>query len=204
MIKAFVFDFDGTLADSFLVIANIFNSLSKKYGFEKITNPNYYRDRSSLELANLLGISKLKLPFLVNDVRSEFKSKLGSVALSDGIREMLDALIKSGYTLGILTSNSKDNITEYLQKNNLEYFSFMHCGISLLGKAYAMKKMLKENGLVYSEVIYVGDEVRDIIAARKCRIKSVAVTWGFNSRAMLAESSPDFIIDKPEELLRLS
>jgi phosphoglycolate phosphatase len=52
-------------------------------------------------------------------------------------------------------------------------------------------------------VIYVGDETRDIEAARKIQIQVIAVSWGFNSREVLAEQKPDFLISHPSQLIEV-
>ncbi|PSB03825.1 HAD family hydrolase, partial [Merismopedia glauca] len=54
-----------------------------------------------------------------------------------------------------------------------------------------------------AKVIYVGDETRDIEAARKSKIKAIAVCWGFNFREILAKYKPDFLIDRPSQLLEV-
>ncbi|HLB58081.1 MAG TPA: HAD hydrolase-like protein, partial [Gammaproteobacteria bacterium] len=51
------------------------------------------------------------------------------------------------------------------------------------------------------ETFYIGDETRDIQAAKKNHIYSIAVTWGFNNKKVLAAEKPDFLIDNPKELL---
>jgi phosphoglycolate phosphatase len=63
--------------------------------------------------------------------------------------------------------------------------------------------MTKENHLNCSHVIYIGDETRDIIAAQKAGIRSVAVTWGYNSHKALKAHHPDHLIHSPQALLQL-
>ena len=48
---------------------------------------------------------------------------------------------------------------------------------------------------------YIGDEVRDIEAAKEAGINSVAVTWGFSDLAQLKKAKPFALITKPEQLL---
>ena len=54
-----------------------------------------------------------------------------------------------------------------------------------------------------SNVLYVGDEVRDIEAAKKAGIRIAAVTWGYNSKKALEAYKPDYLVTKPEELLQI-
>jgi phosphoglycolate phosphatase-like HAD superfamily hydrolase len=53
------------------------------------------------------------------------------------------------------------------------------------------------------DVVYVGDEVRDIEAGRQAGVAVAAMTWGFNDRALLARHCPDYLVERPEELLQL-
>ena len=62
---------------------------------------------------------------------------------------------------------------------------------------------MKINKLTPEEVIYVGDETRDIEASKTIPIKVIAVSWGFNSAEALAKQNPDFLIQKPSELLKV-
>jgi phosphoglycolate phosphatase-like HAD superfamily hydrolase len=51
-----------------------------------------------------------------------------------------------------------------------------------------------------SKVFYIGDETRDIEAAKKAGIKSIAVTWGYNTKAILDNSNPDFLCESTDAL----
>ena len=66
-----------------------------------------------------------------------------------------------------------------------------------------MKKLLKNRNLSEFDVIYIGDEVRDIEAAKAAGIKMVAVSWGFNSPEILKTKNPDYLIDYPLQLTQL-
>jgi phosphoglycolate phosphatase-like HAD superfamily hydrolase len=52
-------------------------------------------------------------------------------------------------------------------------------------------------------VVYVGDEERDVVAARQAGVDIAAVTWGYNSPELLAVQEPDYLIDYPDELRTL-
>src|SRR4030067_1015829 len=97
----------------------------------------------------------------------------------------------------------KENKKIFLEKNKMDFFDFLNCGTSLLGKGRILSKVIKERKYIKENVIYVGDEIRDIDAARKIKIKVAVVTWGFNPKEALIKYNPDFIIEKPEELLLL-
>ena len=82
-------------------------------------------------------------------------------------------------------------------------FSFIYTERTLFSKDKALNKFIKRNNLIPEQVMYVGDETRDIEASKKINVKVVAVSWGFNSEEALARQNPDFLINKPSELVDL-
>jgi len=62
---------------------------------------------------------------------------------------------------------------------------------------------LKERNFDPQSVFYVGDETRDVEAARKAGVKTIAVTWGFNGEDILKKQKPDYLARRPEELIAL-
>ncbi|PMB02817.1 carotenoid oxygenase, partial [Fischerella thermalis CCMEE 5196] len=80
-------------------------------------------------------------------------------------------------------------------------FEFIYSGITIFGKTTIINNLLKQKQLKPEEVIYVGDETRDIEASKKANIKVVAVSWGFNSPEVLAKQNPNYLIHHPSELL---
>jgi phosphoglycolate phosphatase len=72
---------------------------------------------------------------------------------------------------------------------------------TLFGKQRALKKILKVYELSASEVLYIGDEVRDIEGAKKAGVASGAVTWGYNDEELLLEHEPDVMFNSPQDLL---
>ena len=201
-----IFDFDGTIADTLAAIADITNRLAPIFGFspagpEKI---KFFQTLSAQQLLKQSEISVFKLPFLLRRVKSELSREVQRLSLIPGVREALTALSAEGHTLGIVTSNSANNVHLFLKKHDLvSLFSFIHTGATLFGKSKVLKRVLRRNQLKAAQVLYVGDETRDIEAAQKTSIRVVAVSWGFNSRQALISKTPDFLIDHPHELVRL-
>lgn len=206
MDKWIIFDFDGTLADTVEAGVAVINSLAKKYGFRPVLKEDRdsYRDLPSREILKKVGLSLWKLPFLARDVRKKFAADIASQKLYPGILEAARSLKKQGYHLAILTTNSEANITAFIARNNLgDLFDFVHAESGFFSKGRRLKKLIKKHGIGASLAAYVGDETRDVDAAREAGIKSVAVTWGVNSRQVLLEHHPDLIIGKPADLLKL-
>ncbi|QSJ14876.1 HAD-IA family hydrolase [Nostoc sp. UHCC 0702] len=204
--KVIIFDFDGTLADTVDALVGIANRLAVEFDYVQITQEELalLRNFTSREIIKYSGISLLKIPFLLKKVKSELKNKIHEFKPIPGIREALIELQNQGYRLGIITSNSQDNVTAFLKMNELDnLFDFIYSGVTIFGKTTIINNVLRQKQLKPQSVIYVGDETRDIEASKKANIKVIAVTWGFNSPEVLAKQNPDFLIDQPSELLEV-
>jgi phosphoglycolate phosphatase len=204
--KVIIFDFDGTIADTVDALVTIANRLAIEFGYVQITPEEFaiLRSFTSREIIKYSRISILKIPFLVKKVKSELKNKIPELKAINGIQEALTELKQQGNRLGIITSNSQDNVTEFLKINNLDsLFEFIYSGVTIFGKTTIINNVLRQKQIKPQEVIYVGDETRDIEASKKANIKVVAVTWGFNSPEVLAKQNPNFLINHPRELLEV-
>ena len=200
-----VFDFDGTLADTMLAYGQAWNQVAEGFGLRKISTDEIKRLRHEhhREIMKYLGLSALKLPKVARSMRRELNRNIERLQYFPGIREALQELKARGHPLGILTSNSRDNVDKFLKARDLELFDFIYTGSRMLGKATVIRFMLRKHGLSSDQAVYVCDEVRDLEAARKVGLKVVSVTWGFNSRQALERESPDALVDRPEELLEI-
>lgn len=204
--KIIIFDFDGTIADGLYCVIGVFRSISGKYGLKKMSTAEMeklIKTTSSAEFFKELNLSFWKAPFAIRAARKELSRQMDKIKIFSEIENVLAKLKKRGHILCILTSNSQENIDYFLKKNNLTVFDFAYGGCGLFGKSRFMKKILKKYNCNTSEAVSIGDETRDIEAAKKCNITSVAVSWGFNSRNILEKYQPDYLIDNPEDLLEI-
>ena len=202
--KVIIFDFDGTIADSFNAVLRISNRLAAEFGYPS-TSPeaaDQLKHLSSREILRRSNVALWKLPFLVRRFQIELNREICQLHSIAGIKEALLALKQQGDQLGIVTSNSKENVAEFLTAQGWDnLFDFVDTGLTLFGKGRIIQRILKQHNLPRELAIYVGDETRDIEAARKIAIPVIAVSWGFNSKQALATHAPDALIDRPSELV---
>jgi HAD superfamily hydrolase (TIGR01549 family) len=150
-----------------------------------------------------IKISKIQLLWLYKNIKSKIKDHQLDCPLVDNFKKQLPKLSKK-YKLLVFSSNTVETINKYLVRNNIDkYFSGVYEDNSYFGKEIGLNKIIKKLKINKNDVYYLGDESRDIIAAHKAGVKSVAVTWGFEGNVPLSSVSPDFLINKPEELLSL-
>ena len=204
-IKTILFDFDGTLADTVNAGVAAFNQLADRYGFVEITadNAEMLRTKGPRAAMKALEVPMLRVPTVLRFLRNDLKATLPSINFTDGMRAVVLALKEKGYQLGIVTSNSEENVRAFLANNQAEVFDFIQAGTGLFNKSIKIKRLITREGLHKDEILFVGDETRDIEAARKNGMMSVAVTWGLNSREGLASAEPDYIVDTAAELVAL-
>ena len=198
-IKYIVFDFDGTLADTFESIKEIARN---EIGDISDEDFDLLKDEGIKGIMKRKNIKFWKLPKMALTVTSKLKNK-GDIRLFPEMINLVQSLSKS-YKIGIVSSNSEENIIQTLRKNNIiNLFDFVFSQSSIFGKHIVLKKMCRKYQINPSEVIYVGDEDRDIAASKKAKIKHIAVTWGYNSEKRLRELAPDYIANSPKEIAEI-
>lgn len=201
-----IFDFDGTLVNSFPSAMLAFNRVAVQLGFAQIEldEIDTLRDLSSQELIDHLQIPRYKIPRMILQARKEMNKEIETMLPIAHLTPVLKTLKADGISLGILTSNSQKNVTEWLESQQIaDLFNFIQIETSYFGKARVLKKLLAAQHIDREHAFYIGDETRDIEAAKQCNIYSVAVTWGFNSEKVLSQYNPHHIARKPEDILTI-
>jgi len=201
-----IFDFDGTLVNSFPSAMLAFNRVAVQLGFAQIAldEIDNLRDLSSQELIDYLQVPRYKIPRMILQARKEMNKEIGKMLPIAHLTPVLKTLKADGISLGILTSNSQKNVTEWLESQQIaDLFNFIQIETSYFGKARVLKKLLAAQHIDREHAFYIGDETRDIEAAKQCNIYSVAVTWGFNSEKVLSQYNPHHIVRKPADILAI-
>jgi phosphoglycolate phosphatase-like HAD superfamily hydrolase len=198
--KAVIFDFDGTLADTFRVGLDIFYKLTKRGKIPK-GEMDRLRGMNFRHAVGELKIPVWKAPVLLFRGRRELRRRIGEVELFYGVPELIQQLSEQGYELHIISLNSSRNIRKLLEMHGLDgYFTSIRGNVRFWGKASVAKSLLNRYGHDNSDAVYIGDEIRDVHAARAAHIKVIAVTWGYNNVHVLHESKPDKIVFDPSEV----
>lgn len=203
-IKIIFFDFDGTIADTFNTLVGITNQLAVNFGYKPLGEEELaqIKNLSSRQIIKYSGISIFKFPLLLAKIKSELREEIYNVKAFPEIESALLELKNQVGKIVILSSNSKENILAFLETNNLQNsFDFIYTEAALFSKSKVINRILKQENIKPEESIYIGDETRDIDAAKRSRVKAIAVSWGFNSQQILAEHNPDFLVHKPKELI---
>lgn len=201
-----LFDFDGTIADSFESSIAVANQLAQEYNFAPLTKEQIESIRHvPLKdiMINHFKIPWYKVPMIVlrgKELISDQKY-VDKLSPFDGIHDSLKSIANHKLTLGILTSSGEARVQQFINKHNFTCFKTVYADSSLFGKHHCLQRFLDNHGLSAQNVIYVGDEVRDMEAAHAVGMRCIAVGWGFNSIEALAEQKPLAVVKTPAELV---
>jgi len=202
--RTIIFDFDGTVADSMSVLLRVYASLSDELGLRELKSGDVanLRNMKPFDVLRFIGVSIFRLPQLVHKARSRYKDFLSEVVPISGMPFVLMELQKK-YHLHILTSNEQSIVLSFLTTNEITCFESVTSEWNFFGKDNSLKKMLKQLKLLPDDVLYIGDEVRDITACQKAGVDICSVSWGLNTEEILKKQQPTYLINDPDELLKL-
>jgi len=207
-IKFVIFDFDGTIADTmpFSFSRSLELLRKEKIDFpekeiiKKIKSNNYF------ELMKEFKLSWLKIPFMLQIVKQgqrDLYSQIDKIKIFPGMKNLLKDLRNNNYQIGILSSNMQGNVNKFIKIKRLNFFDIIYCESNILGKDQTFRKMMRKYNLKPEEIIYIGDEIRDVEACKKVGIKIIGVSWGLHTIEALQKNGVDYIVKKPSEILKI-
>ncbi len=196
------FDFDGTLADSAPWFVGVLNQLAQGHGFRSVDDAEIevLRRLPTREIMRSLGIRFWQLPGIARELRRRSFEAAHTIALFQGIPEVLAGLASQGVTIAVVSSNGEATVRAILGPAAVHVRHF-RCGSSLFGKASKIDELRRQVGASPHRTLHVGDETRDIEAARKAGVLSGAATYGYADIAPLRALTPDLIFARPSAIL---
>lgn len=201
-----IFDFDGTLADSFPFFVRVYNEVARQHRFREIEPallPSY-KGHTAREMMRHVGMPAWKLPMVAGHFIGLMREHLAEIALFAGVDALLPDLAEQGIALAVVSSNSLDNVRTVLGPANTGLISHFECGMSIFGKAKRLSGVLERAGVARHETIYIGDQTTDLEAARKAGIDFGAVAWGYGTPESLRRLSPDHEFACVAEIMRIA
>jgi phosphoglycolate phosphatase len=191
MYKLVIFDFDGVLADSAGWFVGQLNGLASRHRFRPVDEAEIeaLRGLSNREIIRALGVARWRLPFIATDLRRRMAAEAEAIALFDGVEAMLDALTAAGVRVAIVSSNAEANVRRILG-SAARHVADYDCGAGLFAKARRFRRVMRRAGAAPAETLCIGDELRDLEAARAVGAASGAATWGYATAESLARGGP--------------
>lgn len=214
-IKAIIFDFDGTIADTIDALKHGINLTMNALGYPESTREDVLRNinNGARELIRRSLPEHLrKDEDKVSEVLTLYRKMYDTVYLEtkepyNGIPEVFTELHKRGYLLAIL-SNKPDDYMLPLAKALLPDGTYkiargQRPGVAAKPDPMCVFTLTDELGVLPSESVLIGDSNVDMITAKNAGLTAVGVTWGYRSEEILREAGADFIVHTPHEILEL-
>lgn len=201
----YIFDFDGTLADSFPLFVRSFNTAAARYGIKPMTPDelDHLRTLGPRQLMQQLQISARKVPLVAFAVRRLMTRDIEEVQLFEGIPDILRRIIAEGGQIAIVSSNSEVNVRRVLGSELASLVRCYQCGTAIFGKARAFRQVTRQCGVPAPDVLCIGDELRDYEAARSEGLAFGAVSWGYTQSDTLRALPDVYFFDTVADLLPL-
>ncbi|QSX78038.1 phosphoglycolate phosphatase [Agrilutibacter solisilvae] len=191
-----LFDLDGTLLDSAPDMLAVVNHMRSLHGREPMPlstlRPVVSKGARAMLAAAFPDIDTTIRESWVPDFLAHYERELGRHGEPfPGVPAMLDALEADGCTWGIVT-----NKPEYLARQLMPLLGWQaRCAVLIGGDTLPVRKpdplplvhAARQLGFTPAEAVYVGDDERDIVAARAAGMPSVVALWGYR----LADDRPD-------------
>lgn len=196
-----IFDLDGTLVDSFPWFLRTINDVADRFGFRRVREEDIedLRHASAREILARLEVPAWKLPAIARHARRLKAEAAAETPMFDGVEAMLRTLAESGVQLALVSSDSEANARAKLA-NAAALFSQFDCAASVFGKPAKFRRVIRRAGIVPEKVVSIGDEVRDIEAARAVGIACGAVSWGYAAPAALQALAPDYMFAQMRDI----
>lgn len=162
------------------------------------------RGLSMANMARRLGYRWWHAPILFYKGQRRMHQAIKHLRSFEGMPELIRKLHAEGHELFVLSTNSKRNVEHFLQTQKIrKYFQEIYGGVGMFSKASGLRHLFKEQNLDIKQAVYVGDELRDVQAAKAIGLRAVAVTWGFANPKDLRAAKPSSLANTPDELMRI-
>jgi phosphoglycolate phosphatase len=200
-----IFDFDGTLADSWRLMGRAIVDAADQFGYRRLTaeEAEALRGKDNKAVMAAMGVKMWQLPRIALHMRRVALSRAGEIHLFGGVDTMLQALATADVRVAVVSSNGEEAIRTVLGPQLSSLVADFECGAAIFGKAAKFRRVVQRSGVAPAQAIGVGDEVRDIDAAHGAGIASAAVTWGYATRDILESRSPTHVVTRVDELTAL-
>ncbi|MBR4972953.1 MAG: HAD family hydrolase, partial [Clostridia bacterium] len=207
MIKAVLFDLDGTLVNSLEDLANSTNFALSKFGFpthETELYKYFVGDGMQKLIERVLPESERD-----NDTRQKVfdcffnhyrEHYIDKTSAYDGIIELINKLKLSGIKLAVVSNKAEEMALTVVNKifpNIFDIVCGKQDGFPAKPDAALTLKVINDLGVMPSECLFVGDSGMDMAAAVNANCKGVGVLWGFRTKQELLSNGADYIIENP-------
>ena len=204
--KLIIFDYDGVLVDSLITVVETVNEVGKINNINchlTVEDFDTIEDMTYGQIIQKAGISESDFKIVIPQLFEIFVKKTIQIKLFNGISTLIKELAKE-HRVVVVSGNIKSVIEEKFKKEDLfSSLSFIWGADSPGDKAEKILKSMEMFNAASKNTFMIGDSKSDIIFAKEARVKSIAVTWGWQHIKILKKTNPDYVIDTPDQLLEI-
>jgi phosphoglycolate phosphatase len=212
MIKAVIFDLDGTLVDTILDLQTAINCMLIRLGYKTKTKTDVLNaiNNGSRELVRKCLPKEVQdVEFILESALEVYKEEYSRCYLDKsiafmGVNELLVALRAKGIKLGVVTNKPErfaHDMIESLFEEKTFYSVVGQGSFPVKPNPTSTLLMLKNMGVKPSECLFVGDSDVDMITAKNVGARSVGVSWGYRNASLLTDAGANYIIHNPKSLV---
>ena len=212
MVKAVIFDLDGTLLDTLEDLANACNYALRSCGYKEHLVKDYVRFVGSgryILIQRIVPEEYKENKDVINKVLALFDEYYGEHMIDntkpyDGIDDMIQSLKERNIKLAVVSNKPDEFAGDVVKKyfgDDFEITYGQRPNHAVKPDPRTVYEVIEYLNINKEECIYVGDSDVDMNTATNAEVKSVGVAWGFRGSEELKKAGADYIIEKPSELL---
>ena len=213
-LRLVLFDCDGTLVDSALVIQNAMNNVFEKFSYK---TPSFDEIRNIIGLSLDVAISRLlqrpvddEINAMVSSFKQNFSNGIDDIPLQEplfpAIRDLLAKLeLREDILLGVVTGKSRRGIDKICAAYKLKCFVTLKTADDCPSKPNPamVLESCSETGVLPSDTYVVGDTLYDMQMAKQAGARAIGVSWGYHTTEALKQAGAEVVLNEPVELLNL-
>jgi len=211
-LTTFLFDLDGTIIDSIeLILRSYRHTMQLHRCNEPMPPDDMWIKGLGTPLWTQFGeitSDKEEIEAMVQTYRTyNLTHHDALVKPYEGVVDEIRRLKQAGKQLGVVTSKLRDGALRGIRISGLDevFDIIVGCDDVKNFKPHPepVLKAVEELGAPHAETVFVGDSRHDMECGRAAGVKTAAVLWGPFDRAHLKDLSPDYWLEKPEDLRQL-
>lgn len=199
-------DYDGVVVDSLDRLTRLAKRAQAEIGHGRQPEHDDFRNLANMafpDLARAIGIDDSEI--------ERFSSRMFELqGLDDsfpnvfpGMPPLMRQIAQSGIIV-IVTSSLDREVRHVLQENGLDdTISLVMDGTDVRSKGERIRAAVEQFGSDRSSTFMIGDAGSDIRQGKLAGVKTIAATWGYQSREFLAAENPDYLVDYPNEIAKI-
>lgn len=214
MIRAAIFDLDGTLANTLESMATVGNEIIRELGLteQPVDNFRYYcGDGADMLMQRLLKDAGDEKLVHYESSRKVYRERFAAdplykVVPYDGIMETLTWFRRRGVKLAVCSNKPHEAAVDVIRKMFDGYFDLVIGQSDEIRRKPAPDAPLKaaeEFGIFPDECLYIGDTGTDMLTGTRAGMHTIGVLWGFRDEKELRKNGAEILAEKPEDLIKI-